>query len=647
MSDPKCAPGADPTEMQSSGQLDPTLARPDGTFVLPSDRARLESEPNFAPPEKPGEVGKLGRYRVLKKIGRGGMGAVYLAFDTVLSRRIALKVMLTHHVADAESRERFLREARAAAMVKSDHIVTIFDVDEIRGVPFIAMEYLLGYPLDQYLRVTGELPLAQVLRVGRETALGLVAAHDLGLVHRDIKPGNIWLEAPHGRVKLLDFGLARAQNDDTQLTTSGIVVGTPAFMSPEQARGHKLDGRSDLFSLGVMLYRVATGKMPFDGPTTMAILTALAVDTPTSVRKLNANVPEELEAIINKLLAKAPADRYRTAWEVVEALRAAEAPRPVAGVLPTVVEAVPMAIIVQSENVWVGIEESGSRPRVLEDETDEAPDSVAVASSRWKKVERKPSVVPAILAGVALLAAVVLAVFAVVFLWPKNEKEKEPVVQNPGNENRPPSKPPAPKPVPASDPDRRAAEYILSAGGAVQVNGEGKDIKTTDKLPGERFALTRVEVHGKHVTTEALGVFAGCKNLTYLDLNNTAVTDEGLAHFKDCKNLKHIDLCLTPVSDAGLAIFKDYRDVERLGLAETSIGNVGLVNFKNCKNLVYLNLQRTQVSDDGLEPLNDCKRLSYLRVLETKVTPEFIKEFAKAHPQCTIVHDGGTIDPKK
>src|SRR5438874_9758254 len=172
----RSSPDAPATDAESS-QLAPTLAPPAGA---PSSQTRKPlPEPEFGPPEKPGEVGKIARYRVLKKLGEGGMGAVYLGLDAVLGRRVALKVMLPEHAADPESRERFLREARAAAMVKSDHVVTIYDVDEVRGVPFIAMEYLLGHPLDQYLRTKGELPLAQVFRIGRETALGLVAAHDL------------------------------------------------------------------------------------------------------------------------------------------------------------------------------------------------------------------------------------------------------------------------------------------------------------------------------------------------------------------------------------------------------------------------------------------------------------------------------------
>src|SRR5262249_50436617 len=204
----------DSVPTDSRDQLDTTQPR-----VLGAVGAR--GAPTFAPPERPGEVGRLGRYRVLKKLGQGGMGAVYLGYDSALDRKIALKVMLPQFAAETDPHERFLREARAAAKVKNEHVVTIYDVGEERGTPFIAMEYLLGSPLDQFLRTKGELPLLQVLRVVRETALGLAAAHELGLVHRDIKPGNLWLEAPRGRVKSLDFGLARPPNDQVDLTRSG------------------------------------------------------------------------------------------------------------------------------------------------------------------------------------------------------------------------------------------------------------------------------------------------------------------------------------------------------------------------------------------------------------------------------------------
>ena len=617
-------------------------------------------EPSFAPAEHSGEVGTFGRYRVLKKLGHGGMGAVYLAFDSSLDRKIALKVMLPQYAAGADARGRFLREARSAAKIKSDHVVTIHDVGEERGVPFIAMEYLLGHPLDQFLKQKGELPLAQVLRIGREAALGLAAAHDLGLVHRDIKPGNLWLEAPKGRVKLLDFGLARPTDDDAHLTNSGAVVGTPAYMSPEQGRGLKVDHRSDLFSLGVMLYRLATGRMPFTGDTTMAVLTSLAVDTPVAPRQLNADLPAALEAVVTRLLAKNPDERFQTATEVADALQEiATGPLPVVVALPVQ----PFAVGTQTQNVWDGIEASGSVavPLATSAETEAEP-SPAPRSPRAKP-ERKASKLPMYLAAGAIVTA--LAVLAVVMLWPP----KKPVVaQNDGKE-----KPPAPvvKQLPtASDPDRKAAEYVLSIGGGVQVNGKEREIKGAADLPKDRFSLTDVLLnHNTTVTDAGLAHFKDCKNLRGIGLDNTPVTDTGLAHLKDCKDLVAAYLGSTPVTDAGLAYLKDCKSLGALNLAGTRVTDAGLALFKDRKNLTFLGLGETAVTDAGLAHLKDCKglislsadrtavsvasldtltgftELNTLDIRQTKFTPDGVKKLAVGLPRCKIYHDGGTIEP--
>jgi serine/threonine protein kinase len=618
----RSAPGTDNTEIEPRESLDPTLARPGGDFVLPT--RKVEPEPNFAPPEKPGEVGTLGRYRVLKKLGRGGMGAVYLTYDTVLARRIALKVMLPQHAVDTEARERFLREARAAAAVSSDHVVTIFDVDEKQGVPFIAMEYLLGYPLDQYLRVNGELPLAQIFRIGRETALGLTAAHELGLVHRDVKPGNLWLEAPHGRVKLLDFGLARAQNDETHLTTSGLVVGTPAFMSPEQARGWKLDGRSDLFSLGVMLFRLATGKMPFNGTTTMAVLTSLAVDIPPLARQLKADVPEALEAIIAKLLAKDPAERYQTAWEVAEALRAAELPRPVMGAMPVVIPVVPMAIPVQSENVWEAIEASGSSPQVLESGT--MAESAAVPVSR-KKPERKPSMLPAILAGVGLLLAVGVLV-AVLSSKKEKGKDKELVIPTPGNEKRSPVvKPPGP---PVATADRKAAEWVLAAGGEVRVTVGGKEIalKQPAGLPNERFTLTGFTLTGKQIISTDMERFEECRLLVAIHLLNASVGESGLRVFRDHTQIEELVLDGAPMTDVSLAFFSACRNLRVLSIRNTPLTDAAPGFLKEPKHLTHIQVSDTNIGDKGLADISDSKELIRLAANGLQITDETLARFA-------------------
>jgi serine/threonine protein kinase len=270
------------------------------------------------------ELGRLGPYRVLGLVGQGGMGVVFRAVDTALDRAVALKVMRPALLADDAARQRFLREARAAAAVEHDHIVPIFHVGEARGVPFIAMPLLRGESLQGRLQREGKLTPAEALRVGRETAEGLAAAHAAGLIHRDVKPANIWLESrPAGppRVRLLDFGLARPVAASDRVTHTGALLGTPAYMAPEQARGRAVDPRCDLFSLGGVLYRLCTGTLPFPGDDTLAVLTTLALDEPAPPAVLNPEVPPGLSALVMRLLKKDPAQRPAAAAEVVEALR--------------------------------------------------------------------------------------------------------------------------------------------------------------------------------------------------------------------------------------------------------------------------------------------------------------------------------------
>ena len=256
----------------------------------------------LAPPQGPGELGRLAHFRILKKLGAGGMGMMLLAEDTTLLRMVALKIMLPKYAASEPAKERFLREARVAARIQHDHVVTIFFVGEDRGIPFMAMQFLKGAPLDEYLKEKKAVSLTQAMRIGREMAEGLNAAHALGLIHRDIKPGNVWLEAPKGRVKILDFGLARDASDEMKLTHSGAVIGTPAYMSPEQASGEILDQRSDLFSLGIVLYELVTGQLPFRQKTVLAMMRALKDDPHPPIAAINPQVPTGLVALIDQLL---------------------------------------------------------------------------------------------------------------------------------------------------------------------------------------------------------------------------------------------------------------------------------------------------------------------------------------------------------
>jgi serine/threonine protein kinase len=275
----------------------------------------------LAPASDPGHLGVLGPYQVIGVIGRGGMGVVLKALDPALGRTVAIKVLAPQLATSSQARRRFAREGRAAAAIAHEHVVTIHAVavDPASGLPYLVMTYVPGLSLQDRIDIDGPLPPEQLLRIGMQAASGLAAAHAQGLVHRDVKPANILLQDGVERIKLTDFGLARAV-DDASLTQSGVVAGTPLYMSPEQARAEPMDPRSDLYSLGSVLYAMCTGKPPFRAPTTMGVLRRIAEDTPRPVRELNPSAPPWLEALVAWLLAKDPADRPRSAAEVAELL---------------------------------------------------------------------------------------------------------------------------------------------------------------------------------------------------------------------------------------------------------------------------------------------------------------------------------------
>jgi serine/threonine protein kinase len=314
----------------------PGIGEPDsvaGTPLLQNETLTVEPAPDFAdllgPPRGPGELGCLGPYRVIKVLGTGGMGVVFQAEDPQLERSIALKVLNANWATNPTARKRFQREARATAALEHDHIVPVYHVGEENGVFFLVMPLLRGESLDARLKRQGRLPVAEAMRIARETAVGLAAAHNCRLVHRDIKPANIWLEsggdtslAP--RVKILDFGLARTA-DNAEVTQRGVVIGTPAYMAPEQARGETVDHRADLFSLGCVLYQMCTGEVPFKGRDVLSTLTALAVDRPRPPCDLNPEVPAALSDLVMALLARIPSERPASAEAVVKALQAIEA----------------------------------------------------------------------------------------------------------------------------------------------------------------------------------------------------------------------------------------------------------------------------------------------------------------------------------
>jgi serine/threonine protein kinase len=274
----------------------------------------------LSPVEDPTKLGRLGPYEIIKVIGQGGMGIVLKGYDSALNRHVAIKVLAPQWMHSIAARQRFAREARAAAAVVHEHVIAIHAVDSANEVPYLVMPFVDGKSLQERIDQDGPLQLKEILHISIQIAAGLAAAHAQGLVHRDIKPANILLENGKQRVVITDFGLARAV-DDASFTRSCFLIGTPEYMAPEQANGEFVDHRTDLFCLGSVMYALCTGTTPFHAETTMAVLRRICEGEYRPIQDINPSIPAWLVQIIARLHAKNPAERFQTAGEVAQLLK--------------------------------------------------------------------------------------------------------------------------------------------------------------------------------------------------------------------------------------------------------------------------------------------------------------------------------------
>ena len=297
----------------------------------PATRMHLPPQDSNSPPTQtlPGhtdagapDARQVGRYLIRERLGRGGMATVFKAHDPGIGRDVAIKFLHATLCEDAEYRGRFLREARAAGGLSHPNIVTVHDVGEIEGRPYMAMELLHGEPLSDLMDGGKRLPLREVVIMGVQLARALDYAHTHRIVHRDIKPGNIVRLKGTNTIKVTDFGIAHMESTGSseQRTRVGDVLGTPQYMSPEQTQGEKLDGRSDLFSVGIVLYQMLTGQRPFQGDSLVALAVKIAKEDPPPIEKLRPDVPASLRRVVERCLAKAPDRRFQTGQELSDAL---------------------------------------------------------------------------------------------------------------------------------------------------------------------------------------------------------------------------------------------------------------------------------------------------------------------------------------
>jgi len=307
-----------------------TASGPGGGPAAPTaNSARPATAPLVAPPHE-----QIGQCRLLRRLGRGGMGEVWLAEDTMLKREVAVK-LLPESVSDNQRNvQRFLREARSAAKLNHPNVVMVYQVGEHAGRIFIVMEYVEGGTLSDEIKRRGAIGWREATEAIRGAAAGLAAAHEVGLVHRDIKPSNL-MRTPKGTVKVADFGLARAQEDSIQVTRPGTVLGTPAYMSPEQGRGQDVDARADLYSLTCAYYALLTGRAPYEGTTSTAVIYQHVHEPFPDPRQAVGDLPEGACRILRRGACKDPLDRYQTAEEMIAALDAVLAGRDVPDAGPT------------------------------------------------------------------------------------------------------------------------------------------------------------------------------------------------------------------------------------------------------------------------------------------------------------------------
>lgn len=494
----------------------------------------------------------IGRYRILQELGRGGMGIVYLALDEKLQRQVALKVISIQNSQNVAVKERFLREARASAGIASDYVVSIYEIDEVDGVTYIAMPLLQGSSLEDYLKQNLKLDLMEILRIGRDLALGLADTHSIGILHRDIKPSNIWIDSTNGRAKILDYGLAKpvSDYDDSFATAEGTILGTPAYMAPEQAAGGVVDGRADLFSLGCVLYRLCTNQHAFDRRTITATLLAVANESPPDIQSINPSISNELDRLIKKLLAKQPDNRPSNAKVVAETLR--------------------------------GLMASTTVPE------------------RNRKTKR---IVAGLLFGLFAFAIAGIVVkitnkdgTTTTILVPEGAKV-EVINDKAAGETQ-------------YSADRKAAEYALSIGGRIQINDSATQLSKIAELPSELFRLTKCYLGENQLVTDAgMAAFSGCQSLTTLSVSSTKVTSAGLKYFEGITSLEELWFTTTAISDTGLAYFKSCKNLSTLFIADTAVTDIGLKNLQFFPNLRYLQLPGPKITDIGLANLKYCQKL--------------------------------------
>jgi serine/threonine protein kinase len=658
-----------------------------GTVIGPADSSTSSSPESevflcrqiLQPPE-PGstDLGRLGPYAVRRIVGAGGMGLVFVAWDAALKREVAIKVLKPALAADYESRERFLREAQAAAALRNDYVIEIYQVGEDRGIPFLVMPLLAGETLERRIASSGSLSMAQVLRIGREIALGLAAAHAKRLIHRDIKPGNIWLEKETDRVKILDFGLARDLIADVKLTNSDTILGSAAYMSPEQADPGRraVDERTDLFSLGCVIYEMATGVSPFHRPGLIRTLKAVLEEQPQAPDQLNHSLTPVFSEFVLKLLAKDPQDRPASAMAVFRALDTPQSvfeietgqeiaqPQSVVGTdvgdqrpprrngpFALVATAIFFAafsylygaqvfriltnqgivvITVNDPQIEVTVKDTSI---IVRDGSAQREFTLAAGDYIFHVTAKDP-------AGKLNFDADKLTLIrggTIVFNAHQEIERHKAGTKSVAAISPPTEAPPSTAPIAGGD--RPAAEWVLATGGVVTlvVDGAERAAHAGEKLPGGDWRLVKVDLNEKKVTGEGLKILERVPQLRELHLAQTDADDSWLTTILKLVHLKELDVGATKISEAGVQRLARLTELRVLSAWGLNLTDAGLKPLNALKGLEVVNFGGTHVTGTGFAELKDLKKLFYIEMIDAPIDDTSVQGIHDLPNNCTLV----------
>ena len=594
----------------ASASIRPDLARELEALEL-ALRKRGEPPPGLGP----GSV--LGEYEILNEIGRGGMGVVYKAQHRRMGRAVALKVLLG---ASRDAPRRFGREVLAAARLTNPHIIAALDAGEHQGRPYLVLEFVEGVDLARHVKARGPLPVAEAAAVILQAARGLEYAHARGVVHRDVKPSNLLRDAA-GTVKLLDLGLARLLDaerperidDTTELTLTGSFLGSVDYIAPEQALdSRRADARSDLYSLGCTLHTLLIGRPPYGGATPMERLVAHREAPIPSLRAARPEVPEALDAIFARLVAKKPEDRYPSASALIGDLGSEIGPAPKRrAVILAAGSAATLGLLAWA--AWM------FAPRRPPPDRPQAPPIDPSRRLALFTLQRHGALrVVGIDADITALADLPPGPLA--FVWIDLQRPVD------GDPKRYP---------PVTDADLAAFDGVTKVENLHLGHTSVTDLGLA-RLSGVD-GLTRLYLTDlRGVTDSGLVALERLPRLQQLLLMGTSVSDGAMASIRRMPDLRYLNLTRTGVTDAGLTGLSEMTRLEGLDLEGTAVTDAGIATLSRLVNLTRLNLAHTAMSDQGLAALDGLVNLTDLIATGTRVTEDGAKRFRESHSACKV-----------